>query len=193
MAVALAEPDVLEMPDVPDDFELIDGKLVECRPMSFYAGLVANAINFQMVRNEACCKLGRSLIEQYFWFPTDNDPKRVRRPDLAFLPFETWPESTPIPLRGNTIAYLPDLAVEVISPGDNDAGDRAKRRDYLDAGVKSVWIVYPEEREIYCYSPGSRAPRVFGEGDILTDAVLPDFELRISGLFPPVQPAPKSA
>lgn len=58
--------------------------------------------------------------------------------------------------------------------------------------MKSVWVVYPEEREIYCYSPGNRTPRVFGEGDILTDPVLPDFELKITGLFPPVQAAPKA-
>lgn len=100
MSAALAESDALAIPDVPDDFELVHGKLVECRPMSFYAGLVVNAINAHMVRNEACRDLGRSLIEQYFWFPTASDPKRIRRPDLAFVTFETWPESAPIPPAG---------------------------------------------------------------------------------------------
>jgi Uma2 family endonuclease len=192
MATAVLEPDFQTAPDVPDDYELVHGKLVECKPMSAYAVVVANAIQTELILSGLTRRLGRSLIEQYFRIPTLDDPRKIRRPDLAFITFETWPAATPLPRTGNALSFVPEIAVEVISPGNLDGDDRAKRRDYLQAGVRSVWVVYPEEREIYCYTTLSRTPRVFGEGDTLTDPVLPGFEMKIDGLFPPMESEPRA-
>jgi Uma2 family endonuclease len=186
MSAVITERDIAAVPDVPDDFEFVHGQLVECRPMSYYANLVMNRINKSLILCEPVRSLGESLVEQSFWIPTGNDPQKVRRPDVAFVTFQTCPADREFVLRGNPMPVVPDLAIEVVSPNDAESETRLKRRDYLRAGVKSVWIVYPEDREIYCYSQGTRSPRVFGDGDTLTDPVLPGFELPIDGLFPPI-------
>ena len=42
----------------------------------------------------------------------------------------------------------PDLAVEVVSPGDLDGEVETKVARYLDAGTQLVWIVRPKQKRV---------------------------------------------
>jgi len=50
----------------------------------------------------------------------------------------------------------PDLAVEVASPRDDPDDLVLKAQQYLLAGARAVWIIYPEARLAYIYKPGQR-------------------------------------
>jgi Uma2 family endonuclease len=91
-------------------------------------------------------------------------------------------------LRGNPMPVVPDLAVEVASP-TNDAEELlAKVFEYLRAGSRLVWRIYPRFRQIYAYTSVTGAPRVFSEADSLEGGdVLPGFSFPMAELFPPVE------
>ena len=69
----------------------------------------------------------------------------VRNPDVAFISVDHLRNIDPddSPVEGS-----PALAIEVISP-TNLAQDTAKKvRQYLEAGCRAVWLVYPALRLI---------------------------------------------
>jgi Uma2 family endonuclease len=80
---------------------------------------------------------------------------------------------------------VPELAIEVISPTDRAENQRGKVLEYFQAGVRCVWVVYPELQIVDVHeSPTS--VRVFGPDDTLVgDPILPGFQLRITDLFNP--------
>jgi Uma2 family endonuclease len=65
----------------------------------------------------------------------------------------------------------PDLAVEVASPRDDPDGLVLKAQQYLTAGARAVWIIYPETRLAHIYKPGQR-PEVRDARQSLDDAEL---------------------
>jgi Uma2 family endonuclease len=80
---------------------------------------------------------------------------------------------------------IPDLAIEVVSPSNTAAQVLEKVREYLQAGVQFVWIVYPTAREIH--GVDARNPAILTRlqvGDVLkAESLIPGFELRLATLF----------
>lgn len=78
---------------------------------------------------------------------------------------------------------IPDLAAEVVFPGDTAAEVQAKVEEYLRAGVKLVWVVYPDTRSIAVYE-SLQAARVLAVDDTLTGgSVLPGFSCSVRDIF----------
>ena len=78
---------------------------------------------------------------------------------------------------------VPDLAVEVIGPNDTGGAIARKIREYLRHGVRQVWIVQPETREVSIYRSPKRI-EVFEEGDVLAAAdLLPGLLVPLDNLF----------
>jgi len=78
---------------------------------------------------------------------------------------------------------VPDLAVEVVSPGNyaNEIPERVA--DYFAAGVRRVWVVYPTVRLVYIYE-SPRAVRIVGPGEeVVDDDVIPGFRLAVDEVF----------
>ena len=105
----------------------------------------------------------------------------LRGLDIAFIARERVP--TPIPSQPFEIA--PDLAIEIISPGNKPQDTQLKIRQLLDAGTKSViWIVYPDLRSVNDPHQLDGAATL-AENDILSGGdVLPGFEIRVADIFP---------
>jgi Uma2 family endonuclease len=58
-----------------------------------------------------------------------------------------------------------------------------KVTDYLDAGVRSVWVVDPPNRTVTVYEPAGTA-RLLRQDDVLQcDDVLPGFRLPLAAFF----------
>lgn len=99
-------------------------------------------------------------------------------PDVAFISFEKQPELAKHGYNPNP----PDLAVEVVSPGNLERHLRVKVFNYLAVGTV-VWLVDPELRQIEVYVPGE-AVRVLGMDDTLDGGdVLPGFSLAVKEIF----------
>ncbi|MEX0703925.1 MAG: Uma2 family endonuclease [Planctomycetales bacterium] len=108
-------------------------------------------------------------------------PGNYRDPDLTFYRRGREPQ-------GNRQPPAPDLAVEIVSPGDEsrerDLED--KRKEYAEAGVSEYWIVDPERRKIDVLAlegTNYKTHGEFGEGERATSLLLSGFGVDVSALF----------
>jgi Uma2 family endonuclease len=183
MSVAL-EPEIKAR--LPDRYEVINGEVVELPPMSGFASEVANRIQNELVMYGRTSKFGRPRMDMLFRIPLAADRTRNRAPDVAFISFDHWPADRPLPYRGNPVDVVPDLMVEVASPTDEAEDLLAKAHEYLEAGSRLVWLVYPRLRVLHAYESPTRF-RIFTAGDELDGGtVLPDFRVPMAQFFPPV-------
>jgi Uma2 family endonuclease len=114
----------------------------------------------------------------YQAFP--DDPKKVRIPDVSFTRAERLIGGKPA--KGHA-RVAPDLAVEIASP--NDSADKLdlKIKDYLNAGVSLIWIIYPESQSIFVQRLDGTARRL-QVGDVLDgEDVIPGFQVEVAALF----------
>ena len=122
--------------------------------------------------------LGLAMVETGFIFAAD--PPTLRAPDVAFIRTERLPPPAELPLFSRV---APDLAIEVVSPNDEEAELAAKVAFYLAHGVPLVWVVYPDAREVVVHRPG-QAARTHRMGDTLTgEEIVPGFRLPILDIF----------
>ena len=93
--------------------------------------------------------LGRVFLETGYRLT----PETVRIPDVSFVPAHR--------MRGldldRRILGAPALAVEVVSPTDLAQELAHKVDQYLAAGVRVVWAVYPNTREVRVFREGGAA------------------------------------
>jgi Uma2 family endonuclease len=112
-------------------------------------------------------------------FIVRHDPDTVRGPDVAFVTKKR------IPPEGEPDEYwdiAPDLVVEVPSDNDTRKEIREKVTDYLNAGVRLVWVVDPQKRTVEVHS--ARSQRVLKDKDVLTGGnVLPGFRCKVADIF----------
>ena len=77
----------------------------------------------------------------------------------------------------------PDLAVEIISPSETAYSVEVTVAEYLGAGVRLVWLVYPETQVVIEYSASWQVRRLT-KGDVLDGgAVIPGFTMPLARLF----------
>jgi Uma2 family endonuclease len=108
-----SEPIPPTMGEPDGHYEVINGKFVEKPAMGVFEVWIASEL-FGWLKGSAVAKNhGRVVSEMLFRLDIEKDLKR--RPDLAFVSFERWPKSRPIP-RTTAWEIVPDLAIEVISP-----------------------------------------------------------------------------
>jgi len=159
--------------------DLVRGWLVAEPPAGHEHGSVANtiaALIWNFLRRE---RLGVSYTCDT-GFVLARDPDTVRAPDVAFLSHQSIAARA---ARPGFVDGPPDLAVEVVSPGDSPNEVEAKVCDYLLAGCRLVWVIFPDTRRVRTYrSPFS--PREL-TADALLDGedVLPGFQVPVSSLF----------
>lgn len=109
----------------------------------------------------------------------ERDPDTVRGPDVAY--FESVASYRE--LRPKPSETPPMLAVEVLSPSDSFRTVINKIKLYLDAGVKVVWLVDPEERTVSIHRPDGNWKVVAADQQLLGDPELPGFSYRVSDFF----------
>jgi Uma2 family endonuclease len=112
-------------------------------------------------------------------FYIQRDPDTVRAPDVGFVRADRVPRA---PASG-FFEGVPDLAVEVLSPGDRAGEVLAKVQDWLDAGCMAVWVVDPATRTVAVYGSGGTVARLGTADDLSSEGVLPGFRLPVGDIF----------
>jgi Uma2 family endonuclease len=161
--------------------ELVDGVLVE-KPIESLKSLVAIEVAFALRRYLEDHPLGVVLGADGL---LQIGPKLVRGPDESFISWDRFPERT-LPTE-RVWAVAPDLAGEMLSPGNTPAEMARKVNDYLAAGTKVVWIIDPATRTAVVHSaggPGTASPAVIdAAGELHGGEALPGFVLRLTKIF----------
>jgi Uma2 family endonuclease len=161
-------------------YEIVNGERVELLPTSIYSNRIAARISFQMTQFVDQKSLGTVTMEALFILDAEADLRR--RPDVAFVSAERWPLTREVPVTGDW-QVVPDLAVEVSSPHDLFAELHGKVREYFDYGVRQVWIVIPDQQQVYIYSSSSAVEILNIDEELTGGDLLPGFRLCLRDLF----------
>ena len=166
-------------------FEVVAGQQVELPPMGSREVWIASALAGEMAPLIKSKALGRVVVEMLFRLQPPGAPQR--RPDVAFVSYERWPRDRPLP-PGNAWDVVPDLAVEVISESNLANEIPGRVGEYFRAGVRRVWVVFPEFGLVYDYAD-PKGITVLDRADALDGGdILPGFRLALKGLFADVLP-----
>lgn len=106
--------------------------------------------------------------------------------ERAYVPdFAVFRASLADPAVNGPLQAAPDLAIEILSPDDRMSRVHRKVRFYLRYGVRIVWIVDPQNREVTVMTEPNRS-FVFSDDDVLDGgAVLPGFRVPVRDILPP--------
>ena len=158
--------------------ELVRGKLIVREPPSTYHGRVQSMLNLLVASYVRANALG-AVFGQDTGFQIASDPDTVRAPDLAFVDRARVAQ---IPPRGYA-AMAPDLVAEILSPDDRPGEVLAKVGEWLDAGVRLVWVIDPERRVATVYQADGCVATVASNSNVSGEPVLPGFSFRLAELF----------
>ena len=84
---------------------------------------------------------------------------------------------------GAVLVGVPELAVEIMSPGEVWERHQDKREAYLEAGVKVVWVLDPRTRAVTIYRHGVGPKMVSDRDELTAPDVLPGFRVPAADLF----------
>ncbi len=172
--------DLLAMQD-GHRFELIDGELVE-RNMSVESSVVAFRLNMRLgvLIEERGLGFGFQADCGLMIFPWKHRGRDVRFADGGFVARGRVPAG--YTGKGH-LTLAPDLIFEVVSPNDLAEEVETKVADYLQAGVKLVWVLHPETETVYVQRADRTSSRLAGDDVLSGESVIPGFEVVISELF----------
>ncbi len=162
-------------------FELIDGELFEMSPPGTEHGSLAVILSHHIYSFASERGLGIVTVETGHHPPGDR--LTLLAPDIAF----TSGERAPQPLPKRYMPLMPDLAVEIVSPGDVIRQAHEKAALYLTHGTQRVWIIRPAKKGVeVCRAEqdGGMKREWIGQDSILSgEPVLPGFRLELRRLF----------
>ncbi len=160
-------------------YELVKGELRKMSPSGSEHVIVIARITVRLGSHIEANNLGFCFGAEG-GFKIASDPDTVLAPDVAFVSHERVPES------GITKKFwqgAPDLAVEVVSPGDTFNEVEEKVEEWLTAGANAVWVFNPKRRSVFVYRSMTDLTRL-AEGDELDGGdVVPGFRCKVADFF----------
>ena len=143
------EPEKMTLEDylaLPDDrrVEMIDGVFYDMAAPTLIHQIISDEIgrcfgDFIKKNRGKCISFTAPVDVQLF-----HDDKTIVQPDV----FVVCDRDKLIKQR---VLDVPDLIVEVVSPGSFKMDTWLKLEKYKQAGVREYWIVFPEEKKVLVY------------------------------------------
>lgn len=158
--------------------ELVRGELIMMTPAGFRHGCVAGSIS-RVLGNYVSEHLLGVVTGAETGFHIHRDPDTVRAPDVAFVRAQRVPATQPT----GYFPGPPDLAVEVLSPGDRASELLAKVQDWLEAGCQVVWVADPKTQTLTVYKKGGEHLVLTPDQMVDAGEVVPGFRVAVRELF----------
>lgn len=164
------------LPEGDRPYELVDGQAIsKMSPKFFHSRLQKTLLiildgwakNKGRVEPEWAIKLKRNGAD---WIPV---------PDLSYASYNRLSSDW---ILDEACPVAPELAVEIISPGQTFGDMTEKATDYLQAGVERVWLVDPKSQSITVFYPDT-PPKTFRGSSAITDDLLPGLEITTQQIF----------
>jgi Uma2 family endonuclease len=166
-------------PDPGHPEELVRGRLVRMPPPNRRHGQVCSRADRIIGNYVEERDLGHVLANDAGVI-TERGPDTVRGPDVAFYSFQRLPRG---PLPPSYGPEVPELVVEVRSPGDSWREILAKVAEYLNADVQFAVVLDPDAQTAHVYA-ADHPPRILTADDPLTlPGLFDDFETPVRRFF----------
>jgi len=167
--------DLLRCPKDGRKYELVDGEIL-VSPAGFRHGQVVARIVHVIATFLETSPIGTVVGDNLgIHFPNGN----LRSPDVVFVRNDKVPSGKAALGFPN---FIPDLAVEVLSPHDSLRQVGQKIGEFLECGVPVVWLVDPERETVTVYRSLSQTEQLTSQDTITTDA-LPGFSCLLARFF----------
>jgi Uma2 family endonuclease len=177
--------DLWELSHQPENkskrLQLIEGVIYEMPPAGGEHGGITLDLGSVVRSHVKAHDLGFTTAAEtgFILFKNPEGKDTVLAPDVGFISKVHLPQGLPkgyIPVR-------PDLAIEVVSPGDTADEVDQKVNTYLEYGVRLVWVFYPKTRSVLAHTRTS-VQRLDINGTLDGGDVLPGFTLAVRDIFP---------
>jgi Uma2 family endonuclease len=184
--MSVAAPQLITAEDLSElskdgrDYEIVDGVLKEVLPVGAYESKLEFLVARHLQSYVDAGKASGEVLPASARFRLCRDPDIVRGPDASFTPSGKLP---PGPLPDTHLDLAPDLAVEIVSKSNTAEEIERKIIDYLQAGVRMVWVIYPETRTAYLYTSMDKVQRIEESGELDGGDAMPGFRLKLAQLF----------
>lgn len=169
----------VERPENADrHFELEKGEVIELPPPKRLHGFISNNMAWRLTNYAE--KRGVGIVcSNDAGVIVERDPDTVRGPDVAYFDDVQQAEE----ILAEYAEVPPVIAVEVLSPDDRVNQVALKVDEYLAFGVKQVWVVDPEAKEIAIHRAGVSMRLLTHDEELSGGDDLPGFSCRVSDFF----------
>ncbi|WP_148202808.1 Uma2 family endonuclease [Synechococcus sp. JA-2-3B'a(2-13)] len=174
----------LALPEGDIVYELVDGRaLSKNEPMSpkrFHARLqpVLWQILEDWCSSPECPKPGSAHTEWAVVLTRKAEPW-IPVPDVTYISNERLPVEA---MTDEACFAIPELVIEILSPGQSFGAIAQKATDYLEAGIPRVWVVDPQAKSITVFYPDA-PPRTFTGSQAIQDDFLPGLKVIPQDVF----------
>jgi Uma2 family endonuclease len=178
--IRMTADELLRLPDNGMRRELIAGELHEMPPAGGEHGFIGgNALGDLRAYLKQHPEIGGGFFTAETGFRLSRNPDTVRAPDVAYV----GPDRLHLARVGGFPELAPDFVVEVVSPGDRAGEIQQKAEEWLRAGVRLVWVMYPATRSAMIYLADGTVQLLHADDTITGEPVLPGFACRLGDLF----------
>ncbi len=172
--------ELLRLPRGEFRYELIEGELRMMSPAGAEHGSIALKLSWRLAQYVEENKLGEAFTAET-GFLLGTDPDTVRAPDASFVSNEQLKRTA---MTSSYYPEAPALAVEVVSPDDTAEEVDSKIREWLSAGTKLAWVIYPKGRTVTVYRSLDDIQVLTEQESLSGESVVPGFSCKIVDLFP---------
>lgn len=162
-------------------FEIVDGQLEEV-----HVSNMSSAVAFKLgnILGNFCeaNRLGLMLGADGYYVCFGESHLNARKPDVSFI---SGARITPGWLDEGYSSIPPDLAVEVLSPNDKAYEVNQKIKEYLEGGVRLIWVIDPAVREVMVYRANGSTQRILETDSLSGEDVLPGFTCEVRAFLLP--------
>jgi Uma2 family endonuclease len=178
-------PEALRRLDTDESWiEVDDGRIIESeRDMTWLHVLIIRNL-FRLldvyVREQG---LGLVLPDGARYILSASRTKGIQRayiPDLSFVRAGRIPAD--FDWMGD-FSGAPDLAVEVVSPGQSNAVVLPKISRYLESGTEEAWVIYQGSRSLWQVRGDAEEPIHFTGAAQIQSPLFPAFSISLADLF----------
>jgi Uma2 family endonuclease len=169
----------MALPDDGHHYEIVNGELIDMGNSGALHGYVCSLLLAALMSYILPKKLG-VILDSSTAFKMKNGNKRS--PDISFFAKERLQGMTELP--SGFLEGAPDLAVEVLSPGNTIEEIDEKIAEYFENDAQLVWVISPTQHYILVYRSTQEPDRLLKSADSLDgEDVIPGFTLPVADLF----------
>jgi Uma2 family endonuclease len=178
--IRMTADELLRLPDNGMKRELVAGELHEMPPAGGEHGGVSGRAARQLGRFlDQHEELGGEVFVAEPGFRLTRNPDTVRAPDVAYVVESRLDEAW----VSGFAEIAPDLIVEVVSPNDAASEIQRKVDEWLSAGSRLVWVLYPATHAAMVFRHDGSPDLLHAEDTLTGEPVLPGFACRVGDLF----------
>jgi Uma2 family endonuclease len=172
----LTVEEFFDLPEGETAYELIDGKAVAKMSPKFFHSAVQAAL---IILLQSWCKNRGRVYPEWAIRLERKGADWIPIPDLSYVSYNRLSADW---ILDEACPVAPELAIEIISPGQTFGDLAAKATDYLQAGVARVWLIDTKAKTITIFYPDT-LPQTFRDNEIINDELLPELEITPQQIF----------